>query len=269
MMSDAGVREYARSLGIRESDYSTHQALCAELAFRLWRRYPSWPQSTLSSSSRALTMVPRRRIQPVLVPSPPPSPTWSPPRLSRILGQIRPLACRFVATVDDSTIIAPGGGDIQDQMQRIHFGATFDGVRVGQSPLQGLGVFATRRLEPWEAIPIVGTPLTRADLARLESDDADHYVHTVPDAEGGVDGRPLRSQPWRGVGHRGLALASILNEPPVGSYPNCAFVGGLVIVVDTVAVGDELTVHYGDGYDRTYPVGHKWPRGYASMFLTE
>lgn len=119
----------------------------------------------------------------------------------------------------------------------------------GQSAQAGRGVFVRPgyALEPGDALPIVGScvPFLSEDELLVS-----RYVVAVPGRL--VDGDPSH-EPYGGVGHRGLAVWALINEPS-RTKPNCIFFGALVVVTKPLAAGDELLISYGPDYVRDYPV---------------
>lgn len=121
-----------------------------------------------------------------------------------------------------------------------------------QAPDAGLGVFVRDgcTLEPWDAIPLVGRPLTDAQCAAQVAAGDAQYMVAVPG--GVVDGNPA-FLPHRGVGLRGAAIWAMVNEPRTTKM-NTTFMGGFLVVAKRLRAGDELLVSYGTDYARSYRV---------------
>ena len=114
----------------------------------------------------------------------------------------------------------------------------------------GLGVFARRRLQPWEFIPIFGRTISPSEYHALLAQGLATHVSFAGDSL--IDGHP-RLHPWRGVGGRGLYISSIVNEP-TRRKPNLIMRGDKLIVATPIAAGEELLVAYGPEYTRGYNV---------------
>jgi hypothetical protein len=172
---------------------------------------------------------------------------------------------------DDDTIMSPQD-DIDEQtrliegeLSRLYYTVTYDAIEVRPSSISGRGVFVRQghRLKRFDAVPLFGTHVSTELYAQLSKNNMDQYVHAVPD--GKLDGNPSLFS-WNNTAHRGMSIGSILNEPMAGTFPNCVFIGGFLVVVGEVGAGVELTVHYGTQYERTYEVGFELPKAYDTLF---
>jgi hypothetical protein len=130
-----------------------------------------------------------------------------------------------------------------------------------QAPGAGLGVFVRDgyTLEPWDAIPLVGKPVSESECAAQVADGDAHYLVAVPG--GIVDGDPA-GLPHCGVGMRGAAIWAMVNEPRTTKM-NTTFMGGFLVVAKRLRAGDELLVSYGADYVRNYSVSRYVKSKYA------
>ena len=140
-------------------------------------------------------------------------------------------------------------------------GYTWPGLTAGPSPnipgQLGLLVDAPgRSLPAGSYIPILGRQETKWDFP--PPNDRTHlwkYTDSLKHL-GWVDGDPTRDpRPFNQIACRGLGIAMMANEPPIGS-PNCIFKQNCLVTTVDVPHGVELTVFYGgpSHYTRNYPV---------------
>ena len=114
----------------------------------------------------------------------------------------------------------------------------------------GLGVFASRNLQPWEFIPIFGQQLSPEKYnTLLQQQLATHVFHIGNQL---IDGHPRR-HPSAGVGGHGLYIAALVNEP-TRCKPNVIIRGSRLVVARAIPQGAELLVSYGPEYQRNYHV---------------
>ena len=107
-------------------------------------------------------------------------------------------------------------------------------VATSKEPGAGLGLFARVPLRTGTMIPYIGQPATGPGTHVFQ----------------GVDGHP-HLDPHRQVGSRGWSVAAMANEP-LRKTPRCILSRGCLVVAHPVRAGEELTVYYGDGYQRHY-----------------
>jgi hypothetical protein len=131
----------------------------------------------------------------------------------------------------------------------------WDGLEVKPSKEKGagMGVFATKVLPVGTMIPIVGQHHPGATPSALT-----HSWEYYGKARGYVDGNPS-IKPFKKVGSYGLAIAMMLNESTT-KILTCKFHLDHVVVATRLKAGDELTVYYGNAYDR-----HRKQQGYTMI----
>ena len=109
------------------------------------------------------------------------------------------------------------------------------------------------KLSAWDALPIVGSFVSESECEALLTTSCGRHLLRVPGAI--VDGNP-ELMGYEGIGHRGLAIASLVNEPRT-KKPNCVLLGSFLVIARTIKAGEELTVSYGgDEVTRDYLVSH-------------
>lgn len=122
-------------------------------------------------------------------------------------------------------------------------------------PELGRGVFAKTDLRPGLFFPIFGTPISEAEHKRLIRTNQQQFVFAKGRGEPRLllNGDPRCSLP----GRHGLEIALMVNEPPPRVKANCALGPNTLQVRRFIAKGEELLVHYGDSYTRSYKVGQR------------
>lgn len=130
-------------------------------------------------------------------------------------------------------------------------------LRVAESGIAGagLGVFATRNLPRGLCIPVVGRRVSAAEARELIETERAQYLFQAPGQF--LDGRVADGRGADGRGAGGLEIALLANEPPPRTKANCAFGNYTLQLRRPVAEGEELFVHYGNGYHRDYHVGQR------------
>jgi hypothetical protein len=148
---------------------------------------------------------------------------------------------------------------------------SYPGLEVFNRPDGMQGVRATKQLPKDTAIEYHGRVMDRKmwtalqELQKTEQGKtnkvADYIMELQPKTEY-VDGHP-RYNPYNGVGERGLFLAAKINEPGPGTTANMKGwnVGdgphrkSLLAAKRSIRKNEELLFHYGQEYERDYPVG--------------
>jgi hypothetical protein len=128
----------------------------------------------------------------------------------------------------------------------------------------GDGVFATRTLELYEAIPIMGAGIGDSECVSLQADGLD--THLLATAAGVIDGHPRRS-PFQRIGNRGASVAFKINAP-TSTKANIVRLGmWAVVAVKKIAAGEELLMAYPKGANETYKTSRytKSPQYYPAM----
>jgi hypothetical protein len=112
---------------------------------------------------------------------------------------------------------------------------------------RGKGVFAKKDLPAGTAIPIWGVEVKEWEENDYEASHG--WARRIAPRQK-LDGHPSVF-PHKGIGSFGLSIAMMLNEPSKGR-PNCLFLEDSVVVQTDVHRTEELTVWYGDEYDREF-----------------
>jgi hypothetical protein len=135
----------------------------------------------------------------------------------------------------------------------------------------GMGVFVATGhvLEPWDAIPLFGN-------ASFDQDERHHCCrcrkpgrHSITANGMRIDGDPAVNA-FRGVGHRGAAIAALVNEPTTVKS-NCVMMGSWLVVARRITAGQELLVSYGPGAERDYKSSRytRRPQHYRQLGVTQ
>jgi hypothetical protein len=143
------------------------------------------------------------------------------------------------------TVKGPGGKDVSE------FRWTDLGVFRNDNGERGL--YATNDICEFTAIPIVGKQLANSakdsnNMLYRTSHGCSHAWVCENDSIT-LDGHPSIIPSVNGVGCAGLAIAMMANEERA-IYSNCVFLGDCLITLRDILQGEELTVFYGDLYDR-------------------
>jgi hypothetical protein len=147
-------------------------------------------------------------------------------------------------THDDDTQV---GGHVQTgRAGLVNYAYRYPALEVRESEHSRdaeLGVFVRQgwTLQPWDAVPLIGRPVTAEQWAERVADGDARYVVAVPG--GAVDGHPA-IRPHEGVGMRGAAIWALVCEPATTDMANCTFAGGFFVVGQRLSAGDELLASY-------------------------
>ena len=115
----------------------------------------------------------------------------------------------------------------------------------------GQGVFATHRLKPGLMIPILGLEISDKRMNQLIVQDC--FTHgTVL-----YDGTCIDARESFG----GLTIWARINEPS-RRKPNCVFKLDSVVVAKPIKAGEELTLYYGNEYQRPYKLRNQYLHGH-------
>ena len=134
----------------------------------------------------------------------------------------------------------------------------------------GKGVYAKQDLKVATVVVIFGVPVSK--WTHHDHGPSHGWVRkkvgVKKENQPKLDGHPSL-YPYKGVGSFGLAIAMMLNEPTKGK-PSCIFKFNSVVVQRRIKKGEELTVFYGDVYERnTYSVEGNSMRKWVNNKLWE
>jgi len=133
-------------------------------------------------------------------------------------------------------------------------------VTVRASPGKGVGLFSTVELKKNSRLEYLGVIIDEEEYKQLESKRIEEgaqskrtsYIVSSGDKGKYVDGNPDRVQ---------NSLGARANEPSQGQKANMILIHEdkrpFLVLVEDVPPNTELTVHYGNDYDRGYKVGKR------------